>query len=109
MTDFLTLYHDEIRWAFFMAGIVLIGFLTNWGTFKKHKSIRWKVRLIALPVLFVALLLYWWKSFWTIEDVLFTFAFAVLFWFALFFRQGIYGICLCQMITTTKRNRLQYE
>ncbi len=85
MTDFLTLYHDEIRWAFFMVGIVLIGFLTNWGIFKKHKSIRWKVRLIALPVLFVALLLYWWKSFWTIEDVLCTFAFAVLFWFSLFF------------------------
>lgn len=84
MIDFLTLYHDEIRWALCMMGLVLIGFFTDWGTFEKHKLIKWKVRWVALLVISVTCLVLR-NGFWTVKDVLLDLAFAGLIWFVIFF------------------------
>ena len=82
MTDFLTLYHDEIVWLAVLVVCIVIGILTDAGQFTKHRSIRRKVRLIALPVIcaIVAFVLADSPYFW---DNLFFYSLSI--WFLLFF------------------------
>ena len=85
MADFLTLYHDEIVWLAMVAVVIVIGILTNFGRFTKHKSIRWKVRLIALPVICAIVAFVMDDGPFFIDNLIFTFFLSVVIWFGLFF------------------------
>ena len=85
MADFLTLYHDEIVLFAVLAVGLVVGNLTDFGEFTKHRSIRWKVRLIALPVIcaIVAFVTDYGPCFRV--DLFFTIFLSLLIWYALFF------------------------
>lgn len=85
MADFLTLYHDELVWFAVLAVGLVVGNLTDFGQFTKHRSIRWKVRLIALPVIcaIVAFVTDYGPCFR--DDLIFTIFLSLLIWYALFF------------------------
>ena len=85
MADFLTLYHDEIVWLAMVAVVIVIGILTNFGRFTKHKSIRWKVRLIALPVICAIVAFVMDDGPFFIDNLIFTFFLSVVIWLAAFF------------------------
>ncbi len=84
MTDFLTLYHDEIVWLAVLVVCIVIGILTDAGQFTKHRSIRWKIRLIALPVIcaIVAFVTDYGPCFR--DDSIFTIFLSLLIWYAFF-------------------------
>lgn len=84
MNDFLTLYHDEIVFLFMIVVAVVVSYLTDCGTFEKHKSIKWKVRLVALPIIYVAFLFFN-KGPWNIDYFLWNVFLAVIVWLAAFF------------------------
>lgn len=85
MAEFITLYHDEIVLFAVLAVGLVVGNLTDFGEFTKHRSIRWKVRLIALPVIcaIVAFVTDYGPCFRV--DLFFTIFLSLLIWYALFF------------------------
>ena len=85
MTDFLTLYHDELVWLTKVAAIGVIVILTDAGQFTKHRSIRWKVRLIAFPVICGIVAFVTDDGPCLRDNLIFKFFVSVVIWFGFFF------------------------